>query len=248
MSYTQKRLENPPDCAQGPGHRGARRRLALLPVLGCIIMSRNALAQTPSKEYIRLGDRVIAIETPAPAFSVSPPSVTLPGGGASGTISVTASGAWTATSGSGWITVSNGSGTGNGTFSYSVGASTVDHSGTIVVTGPGGQQTVAVTQQAVSTTPLVTTLASGDRDNQTFTFRASDSNGVEAISQLHVLFNTFLDSWYACYLYYDRTSRSLVLLGDLGQWTGQINFDAAGLYSSQSGVLHNGQCTIVPGA
>jgi hypothetical protein len=57
------------------------------------------------------------------SYTLSPPSATVPINGSAGTFSVLSTCAWTAVSGSNWITVVSGAtGTGNGMVTYSVGA------------------------------------------------------------------------------------------------------------------------------
>lgn len=102
-------------------------------------------ANSPSKEYIYAGARLIATEEPAGVCSVTLPSAsasfpaTQPpsGGNQSGSFNVTAAAgcSWTPTSNDSFITITSGSGTGNGTASYSVAPNTGSaiRSGTITV-------------------------------------------------------------------------------------------------------------------
>ncbi len=86
-----------------------------------------------------------------PDGTISPASRTIGGGGGSGTVSVTASGAWTATSNDAWITVNSGaSGNGNGTVAYTVAQNSTGapRTGTITIAG----QVFIVTQDACSVT------------------------------------------------------------------------------------------------
>jgi hypothetical protein len=104
------------------------------------------------------------------SYTVAPTTDSAPaGGGAKSAAVTTASGcAWTATSNATWITVTSGSGTGNGTVTYNVVANggTASRSGTLTVAG----QTVTVSQAgtagcsyAVSPTSDSATFAGGVR-------------------------------------------------------------------------------------
>ncbi len=71
-------------------------------------------------------------------YTVAPLTVTVPPGGATGTISVTtlSTCAWTSSSGTSWISLT-GAGTGSGTASYTIGANTGTASRTATVTVAG---------------------------------------------------------------------------------------------------------------
>ena len=74
------------------------------------------------------------------AYSISPTSQTVPAGGGSGTVTVTAPAgcAWSAASNAGWITIAsqlNGSGNGSITYSAAANNSTAARTGTITVAG-----------------------------------------------------------------------------------------------------------------
>jgi hypothetical protein len=91
----------------------------------------------PTKEYVRLGSRVIAIENaPVLAPTGDPNAPTAGETNTSITLSGSANSMWTATSSASWITFSNGSteisGTTNATtgtaaLTYSLGANTAGH-------------------------------------------------------------------------------------------------------------------------
>src|SRR6185436_3971995 len=72
-------------------------------------------------------------------FSVTPSLVPIPGGGATGTFTVTtqAGCAWTSSATVAWVTLTTGSGTGSGTGTYTVPANpgTLSRSATISVAG-----------------------------------------------------------------------------------------------------------------
>jgi hypothetical protein len=114
-----------------------------------------------AREYVRLGGRVVAIETSL-SFGVVPKNITIPNTPAgSGTFAVTANGPWTAlTQTPAWLTVTGGaSGTGNGAVTYSTTVNTgTERSGTITVTQTSSNRSVTftVTQAA----PVVLTPAS----------------------------------------------------------------------------------------
>ncbi|HXF39383.1 MAG TPA: BACON domain-containing carbohydrate-binding protein, partial [Blastocatellia bacterium] len=110
-------------------------------------------SNSPSKEYIYGGGRLIATEEPAGcAYSISPISQSFTSSAGTGSVNVTAGAgcAWTATSNATWITITAGSsGTGNGTVSYSVAANSgAARTGTVTIAG----QTFTVSQAAASCT------------------------------------------------------------------------------------------------
>lgn len=128
-------------------------------LLGLITSAVVLSGQTPSKEYIRLGGRVIAIENYAPLTVGAVPTMQPAAGSGAFTITAPQATAWQATSNSGWLTLSNSSGTTSGnpstsTVNFTVtansgGARTAD----ITFTGTTFTQfTVQVTQLAVSLT------------------------------------------------------------------------------------------------
>jgi C1A family cysteine protease len=88
----------------------------------------------------------ITIATTLCGYSISPTSKNFPGAGGTGTVTVTPSGncPWTPVSNAAWITITNpGSGSGNGSFTYSVAKNTgARRTGTITV----GGKTHTVTQ------------------------------------------------------------------------------------------------------
>lgn len=92
--------------------------------------------------------------TPPAVLEVDPPTMTIDGAGTAQTATVTASAglSWTASANEAWCIITNGSGTGNGTFSVSCAAN------------GGGQRTATVTVSATGVTPVtigVTQLAQG---------------------------------------------------------------------------------------
>ena len=82
-----------------------------------------------------------------PSGSISPSARTVSGNGGSGTVNITATGAWTAFTDDAWITVDSGAGgTGNGTVNYTIARNStgISRIGTIIIAG----QTFTVTQDA----------------------------------------------------------------------------------------------------
>ncbi len=132
--------------------------LAALATVAATVCLYGQNPTTPSKEYIRLGDRVIAIENPpaGPVISFGTPTtgLSIGSGGATGSVAVTTSPsntAWTATSDSSWFQLTGGgngnppvgnsvSGTGSTTsnpVTYTVQANpfTTSRSATVSLTG-----------------------------------------------------------------------------------------------------------------
>ena len=107
-------------------------------------------ASDPAKEYVYVGGRLVATEEPQAAsctISISPTSQSFTSSGGSSTANVTASAgcSWSATSNVFWISLAQGaSGTGNGSFGYSVGLNSTNscRSGTVSV----GSATLLITQ------------------------------------------------------------------------------------------------------
>jgi hypothetical protein len=110
---------------------------------------------SPSKEYIYAGGRLVATEEPGSthscSFSISPSSQSFTSSGGAGIVNVMASPgcSWTATSNTGFIAItSSASGSGNGTINYSVAQNTSasTRTGTMTIAG----QTFTVTQSGTS--------------------------------------------------------------------------------------------------
>ena len=169
--------------------------LALWPVLN---------GQTPSKEYIRLGSRVIAIESPP---GVSPTTQHFYGGGGNQTVTISTdtSTSWTATTSATWIVFnSTSSGTGPGTLQYGVAANAAGaaaRTGTITFSFSSGQTaTVTVNEDALSSAPPAMTLLNPPPNGaypslstqQTFTFQASSPNGLAYINRMEFEINNSL--------------------------------------------------------
>jgi len=94
--------------------------------------------------------------TPPCLYSISSASQSFVPSGGSGAVNVTASGAcsWTAASNVSWISITSGSGTGNGTMTYSVAANAgiTSRTGSMTIAG----KTFTVTQSGVSCTYSIT--------------------------------------------------------------------------------------------
>ena len=108
-------------------------------------------------------------------YSISPPNITVPAGGATGTFNViTGAGCvWTAATTASWITITAGSGNGNGTVSFSVAANSgPPRSGTITV----GGQTFTVNQNSGCTFSISPTSASVPNTGGTGSVTVTASN------------------------------------------------------------------------
>jgi hypothetical protein len=120
--------------------------LTLIPAVMCAL----ALAQTPSKEYIRLGGRVIAIEN----SPISPTGAHFDSTGGAATINVSLTGSWTATASDSFITLATASGSGSGPVNYSVSqncSTEASRNGTITIAGSAGSYPFTITQDMAST-------------------------------------------------------------------------------------------------
>jgi hypothetical protein len=116
-----------------------------------LLLFGSLLWSQTAKQYTYENGRLIAVETTC-AYILSPPSASVPVGGATGlTVNITcnSSCSWIASSNAAWITVTaGGSGTGNGTVRYSISANTgSERIGTITI----GSQTFTITQEGICT-------------------------------------------------------------------------------------------------
>ncbi len=152
-------VSNPKQTSPRNHHRVAATALLLL----CIPLpspGQTPNPPTPSKEYIRLGSQIIAIEngsssTTSGSCQLSSSAKSFGASGGGDTITVTAAGSgcssWTATvsgSAQSWINITSGaSGSGNGAVSFTVSANTGSSSRTGVITIAGLSFTI--TQQGV---------------------------------------------------------------------------------------------------
>jgi len=120
-------------------------------------MPTGLAANSPSKEYIYAGSRLVATEEPASqgggcTYGLSSTSQNFLASGGTSSVNVTAGTgcAWTATSNAAWVTITSGSsGNGNGTVNYSV---TVNTGAARNTTMTIAQQTFTVTQNAAGCT------------------------------------------------------------------------------------------------
>jgi hypothetical protein len=229
----------------------------------CLILARVALGvcllpsaiwlkgQTLSREYIRLGGRVIAIESPV-VTGVSPTSQHVYGGGGNFTASISAASTtnWTAsTNASTWIGFNSlSSGTGSGTLQYGVGANTAGaaaRSATITISFSTGQNaTLTLNEDALSSAPPSLTLSNpppngvySSASTQTFTFQASSPNGVAYINHMDFeIDNSLYASGDDCSATYYPSSNILYL--------SQYNGFSQGYTLGTSGTASNYHCII----
>jgi hypothetical protein len=226
----------------------ARFFVAIVPLIAAGQATNPAL---PSKEYIRLGSRVIAVENaPAPVAltAVANPTNFWPEGG-NGTISITvvvAGTNWTAAvdaSAASWLSISGpASGTGNGTVNFTVAANTgaPQRTGIIRV----NSQTLNIMQWGAGAGP-VTPINQEGVPSATFTFRI-DTAGVSGVIAVEALFNWNVDGSNGCYFQYFPEYRILGLIADqpAAGYAGGIAYEEAGQpYPSQPGI-QNSQCRI----
>ena len=97
------------------------------------------------------GQTLTVTQTPC-SFAVTPTTVSVNGGGGTGSVTLTATNGcpWTATSGSTWLTISGAtSGTGNATISFAATSTTTARSTTLTIAG----RTVTVSQGAAPAAP-----------------------------------------------------------------------------------------------
>jgi hypothetical protein len=164
-------------------------------------------AQTPSKEYIRLGSRVIAIESPV-VTGVSPTTQHIFGGGGNTSASISADSTtyWSASVNVTWIGFNSlSSGTGPGTVQYGVGANTAGaaaRTGTITISFSTGQTaTLTVNEDALSSSPPTLALLNPPPNGVypsstqlTFTFQATSPNGLAYINHMEFEINNTINA------------------------------------------------------
>ncbi len=125
---------------------------AVLLYLWVSLLSYRLWGQS-QREFIYMDGRLIAVESQQNCtYTINPTSSSAAAAGVTGSVSITSGSgcAWSATSNSAWITITDGaSGTGNGTVSYSVAANTGSaRSGTMTIAG----KTFTVNQVSASCT------------------------------------------------------------------------------------------------
>lgn len=195
-----------------------RRIRRLVPLLGLTaIWAASALSgQAPSKEYIRIAGRVVAIEGPQPpSFTAAPLSQHWLAGGGTGTINITTNpgNPWTATTAAPWIAfLSPSMGGGSEAFQYlaSPNSTSTALTGTITFTpGAGPSVTITVNQDAaLNVTPTLTLLNSLTNGSlpatpqQNISFRLDSPNGLGYFGWLHFLINNQDTTADGCYLMY----------------------------------------------
>lgn len=125
------------------------------PKSGHAVSTSSLNSNSPSKEYVYAGGRLVATEEPQSCIPVltatspqSYPATPSPNTGAI-SVSIGSTCAWTATSNATWLTFPFGSsGTGGGSLTYSVAQNTLAsiRSGSITVSGTGGSASFSVYQ------------------------------------------------------------------------------------------------------
>jgi hypothetical protein len=170
--------------------------------------------QTLSKEYIRLGGRVVAIENYG--FGVAPSSQYFLAGGGTGSIAIGAqsSVSWTATTSATWVTITSPTtGSGSQSLQYSVGVNTTATAMTASITitpnvGAAASVTInlAGATSAQPTVTLLNSLTNGSfplhSTQQTVSFRVDDPNGPGYIYNLWFTINNQDNGADSCYAHY----------------------------------------------
>jgi hypothetical protein len=219
-------------------------------VLPLFVLAASLWAQQPTKEYIYLGGRVIAIEQSGGnqgVREVVPSQKTYPASGQSGTLwgafSVNADGPWAVTGVPSWITiVSAASGTGPGTVTYSISPQVTGASrreATLQV-GAKGHLVVQLGSGAVGAPSSVSVSpASGEGPVATLEFRSTSPAGGAYIEWIQGLINYGVDGRDACNFIYTARDGKVYIGDGVGPgWNGTG-------YIGQSGnLLVNEQCSI----
>lgn len=170
------------------------------------------------------------------AFTLSTSAAAVTAAGGTGTVGVaTDSGcAWSVSSPASWVTITSpATGTGNGTVSYNVAASTNGVTRTAALSIAG--QTFTITQglSAMGVTP-----AAGSGLSQVFTMQFSNPSGYQNLGVINVLIANSLDFRQACYLAYSLPSNLLYLVNDSGSGL------SPGMPLGGSGAVTNQQCLV----
>ncbi|HKQ05087.1 MAG TPA: NBR1-Ig-like domain-containing protein [Blastocatellia bacterium] len=126
------------------------------PQAGDQVATQSLATNSPSKEYVYAGGKLVATEEPAQncTYTLSPTSGSYPATASSGSFAVTTQGGcnWTATATNSFITITSGTGTGNGTVTFSLAANNgAARTGTIMVQA----QTFTVNQAGTGTDDAV---------------------------------------------------------------------------------------------
>ncbi len=205
-----------------------------------------ASAQQPSKEYIYLGNRVIAIEQSqlssvsglVPTSKVWPPT-----GGDNGTLTVFATGAWSAVASQSWITILSGAtGSGNGTVYYAVSPQSggaQDREATITV----GAVAFSIKQLGSAAVAPPTSVSATPSNGQTgavktFVFESTSPAGGGYVDWIQGIIGQGVDGRDSCNFFYAARNGILLLNGDMN-----AGFTALGVLGTQT-KLSNTQCEI----
>ena len=213
----------------------------------------TAPCQQVSKEYIYLGNRVIAIEqsgtitgvsSVAPASKVYPPAASV--AVLSGSFIVIATGSWTVTEVPNWMTMTSAtSGTGTGAVYYTVslqGGGSSTRSAILRI----GTKTFTISQLGTSNPPAApqsvsVTPNSGSGDVATLEFQSTSPGGGGYIDWMQGLINYGADGRDACHFIYTARDGALLLGDGSGGWVG------AG-YMGENKRLSSGMCEVDLGA
>ena len=95
--------------------------------------------------------------------------------------------------------------------------------------------------ETLGTTVMSIAPASGSGSRQVFTASYAPADGAASIATARVMVNHHPDGRRSCYVYYDRLSKSFLLVNDSGNGSKRIALGAAGH-------LENGQCDLDGGA
>ena len=182
------------------------------------------------------------------AFSTTTGTAPAAGGTATAPLTAGSGCSFVATTTEPWLTITNGTGSGNVSISYNATANGLSssRSGTIVV----NNAVFTVTQPAAGgtggtgpATVISASPAGGSGGSQVFTFTFASPAGYQSLTVVDALINNFLDGRQACYVAVvpsGATSAAVYLVNDGG--------DAGGPYSSMtlpsSGTVSNNQCSI----
>ncbi len=191
----------------------------------------------------------LTLTAPTCAYSLSTSSSNLGSSAGSSSFNVISSAgcSWSVTNNSSFITVTGGgTGSGNGTVSYSIPANTgAARSGTLTI----GGQTFTVNQAAgISNVPTVVSVtpSSGTVASQTFALQYSDPGGAASLQTVWAYFNTTLanPASNSCLLYYNVAANVINLAQDAGTtWLTATPGAATTLQNSQCS-LNVGSATV----
>lgn len=225
------------------------RLAAFIGLLAILLGAASLLAQSPTsptKEYIRAGGKLIAIEIPgaAAAISVSVTPQTAPALGPSGTQQFAASVSGSSNQTVTWI-VASGLGSISPTGLYTA-PSTITSTSSATVratsqadTSKFASVTLTLRPVASAPTPLVTYLTPSTPTTQDVTFNLNAQGGSADVSQLRLYLGFDGTDVGDCLILYDRLTHTLLLRSD---GAGESWLTAIGIGSSQT--QENSQCKI----